>query len=609
MKTIHVGGLNPLGRCKTFEEALDKVRDDDIIELHKDLKDISVGIDRCITIKGNGHTVVPRVGCPGFACNRQVVIENLDFECPGRTNGVIFNQGGRLMNVKTMMKGPVRVMFATVAHTGGRLEITDSEIMMLESFDNPSSKLILTGSKITDYYGGAVYLNNGGLCMSKMSAGCTEIMDCDLTNVSLNGNASVANTVFHNFNRITGSVSLDSCTLKPVDMERGNWKKEPDDGPLKDEDPDMIPFAVCIGGGSMTMHETETENSGDDCVGIFMYDGSLEVCGRNGQDPDARHMLTGGAVAFHNAEDAGYWEIKGARMSSVNSRVETSVQIKSVMEKLDEMIGLEGVKKQIRTIMNTISMNLKNPQKDFGFSNHMVFAGDPGTGKTTVAKLVAQALFEIGAIPENKCMEVPASRLIKGWVGQTGEHVENIMQEALGGVIFIDEAYELMVKENQNTFNNDAIAVLLRYMEDHRSDLVVIAAGYEKEMREFLASNVGLTRRFQWIKFDDYTPEEMRDIFLLMAKNHDESFGFAGYEELLDRAFHVLVNFYRSHPDSKGRVTNGGNGGLARNLFQQTAFARNNRLAENPGSGEAFEESDIKMGLTEELKKAQNVIS
>lgn len=258
--------------------------------------------------------------------------------------------------------------------------------------------------------------------------------------------------------------------------------------------------------------------------------------------------------------------------------------------------------------MNTISMNMKNPQKNFGFSNHMVFAGDPGTGKTTVAKLVAQALFEIGAIPENKCMEMPASRLIKGWVGQTGEHVEKIMQEALGGVLFIDEAYELMVKENQNTFNNDVLTVLLRYMEDHRDDLIVIAAGYEKEMREFLASNVGLTRRFQWVKFDDYSIEEMRDIFLLMAKNHDEGFAFAGYQELLDKSFHVLVNYYRSHPDSKGRVTNGGNGGLVRNLFQQTAFVRNNRIAEDPASGELFTEDDLKAGLKEELKKAMNVI-
>ena len=171
------------------------------------------------------------------------------------------------------------------------------------------------------------------------------------------------------------------------------------------------------------------------------------------------------------------------------------------MDELDSMIGLTSVKRQMRTIMNTIRMNAEHPEKDFGFSHHMVFAGDPGTGKTTVAKLVAQALFEIGAIPENKYMEVPASQLIKGYVGQTGEHVEAVMRKALGGVLFIDEAYELMVKEGENSFNNDALTVLLRYLEDHRNDLVVIAAGYEKEMKQFLSSNVGLTRIFKWISF------------------------------------------------------------------------------------------------------------
>lgn len=608
MKTYRVGGLSPIGRCKTINEALDRAKDDDIIELHKDLKDVSVSVDRNITIKGNGHTIIPASGCPGFACNRQVVIEDMVFECPGHTNGVIFHNGGQLKNVKTKIKGPVRSMFATVAHTGGRLDIEDCIVMMLESFDNPSSMLCITSSEITDYYGGAVYLDNGGTCMSKMSAGHVEIDGCELTNVSLNGRGHVTDTLFHNFNRITGKMNLSGCTLKPEEQERGKWKKEPADGPLKDEDPDMAPFALCIAGGNVAMEMTETETCDGDSVGIFMYDGSLEVHGKNGDNTEGRHLLTGGAVVFQNAEDAGYWDIQGARMSSVNSAVTASIQIKTAMEKLDEMIGLESVKKQIRTIMNTISMNVKNPQKDFGFSNHMIFAGDPGTGKTTVAKLVAQALFEIGAIPENKCLEMPASRLIKGWVGQTGEHVEKIMQQALGGVIFIDEAYELMVKDNQNTFNNDAIAVLLRYMEDHRSDLVVIAAGYEKEMRDFLASNVGLTRRFQWVKFDDYTPEDMRNIFLLMAKSHDEGFTFPEYEKALDQSFAALTKFYRSYPDKKGRVTNGGNGGLARNLFQQTAFARNNRLAENPGSDERFTADDLKAGLMEELKKAKNII-
>jgi hypothetical protein len=252
-------------------------------------------------------------------------------------------------------------------------------------------------------------------------------------------------------------------------------------------------------------------------------------------------------------------------------------------------------------------MNMKCPEKDFGFSHHMVFAGDPGTGKTTVAKLVARALYEIGVIPENKCMEVPASQMIKGYVGQTGEHVESILQNALGGVLFIDEAYELMVKDNQNTYNNDALAVLLRYMEDHRSELVVIAAGYEKEMKEFLASNVGLMRRFQWVSFEDYTPSEMADIFISMSKRYGETFQINDPHGLLVDCFTQLTGYYLSHPDAKGRVTNGGNGGLVRNLFQQVIFARNNRVAETNETMMQIIFDDIQHGFNEEMNKAQNV--
>ena len=257
--------------------------------------------------------------------------------------------------------------------------------------------------------------------------------------------------------------------------------------------------------------------------------------------------------------------------------------------------------------MNTISMNMKHPEKDFGFSHHMVFAGDPGTGKTTVAKIVAQALFEIGAIPENKCMEVSASQLIKGYVGQTGSHVESVLKSALGGVLFIDEAYELMVKDGQNTFNNDALSVLLSYMENHRHELVVIAAGYEDEMREFLASNVGLTRRFQWVKFEDYTAEQMANIFQSMARRYSEDFSVSSPDEVLTECFERLTGFYLSHPDRKGRTTNGGNGGLVRNLFQQIVFARNNRAAEAAETDTRISMSDIEIGLNDEMKKAVNV--
>ena len=252
-------------------------------------------------------------------------------------------------------------------------------------------------------------------------------------------------------------------------------------------------------------------------------------------------------------------------------------------------------------------MNQKNPEKDFGFSHHMVFAGDPGTGKTTVARLAAQALYEIGAIPENKCTEVPASQMIKGYVGQTGEHVENILKNALGGVLFIDEAYELAVKDGQNTFNNDALAVLLRYMEDHRRDLVVIAAGYEKEMRDFIASNAGLARRFQWVSFEDYTPGEMVQILYQMMDSCKESFA-GDARNLMLQFFTSLTAYYKSFPDAKGRFANGGNGGLVRNVFQSMAFARNNRIAEDPASTQKFIRDDIQKAWETEKAKADKLL-
>ena len=164
-----------------------------------------------------------------------------------------------------------------------------------------------------------------------------------------------------------------------------------------------------------------------------------------------------------------------------------------------------------------------------------------------------------------------------------------------------------MVKEGQNTFNNDALSVLLRYMEDYRDDLVVIAAGYEKEMREFLASNVGLTRRFQWVKFENYTPEEMADIFLSMANRHSERVQIPNARGALIGCFNALTQFYQRHPDSNGRITNGGNGGLVRNLFQQTVIARNNRIADNPNAIMTITGKDLNTGFAEEMEKARQV--
>lgn len=608
MKTLHVGGKQFFNRFSSLEAALKRAEHDDIIELHRDEKEVSLYISKNITINGNGHLIIPENGKTALDCASFVTLHDIRFACPSRTNGIVIRNGGNLSGIKTEITGPVRMLCPTVIQRGGILQLTDSEIMYMETYRGHGSAKTITFLKncqIRNYYGGFAWLNDRDYSLSKFR-GVTTISDSELTCTVLEGKCRLDHTVFHNFNKAAGNVTLESCELKAAGGDVVRYPGEPSDGPLKDWNPKVIPYALHIVSGNVTA-ENFSSCMNRDCIGFYMTDGSLKICSVNSRNDQARHLLKGGTVMFDDVLDDGFYEIKKARCGIVRSRVNTSSDTGSAMEQLNAMIGLNSVKRQLHTIMNTIRVNMEYPEKDFGFSSHMVFAGDPGTGKTTVAKLVAQALFEIGAIPENRCMEVPASQLIRGYVGQTGGHVETILKKALGGVLFIDEAYELMVKDNQNTFNNDALAVLLRYMEDHRHELVVITAGYEKEMKEFLASNIGLTRRFQWISFEDYTPEEMTEMFLLMSKKYQESFAFEDPKICLTDSFRQLTGFYRTHPDAKGRTTNGGNGGLVRNLFQQVVFARNNRITEYPESTMKLIREDIRNGMKEELKKALNV--
>lgn len=609
MKVLHVGGAHLFNRFSNLEAAIERADHDDIIELHKDVHGVSARINKNITIRGNGHAIIPADGLTALSCSSFITLDNIWFKCSPRTNAVVIKDGGLLKHIKTTIEGSIRALYPTIVQNGGSLSIEDSEIMFMETHRGHGSSLVATTLErtvIKDYYGGFAYLDDGNCGMSKFR-GTTRISNSEITCVLLEGECTLSNTVLKNFNRVTGSVEMISCTLQAARGKIHKWRQEPADGPLKNLRPNVIPYALHIAGGSAYVvgYSSDMES---DCIGFYMSDGSLEVSSSDVANKKLHHLVKGGSVMFTNTTDSSFYEIGEAHCSVVRSKVNLSREVKSAMEELDEMIGLDTVKKQLRTIVNTIEVNMKFPEKNFGFSHHMVFAGDPGTGKTTVAKLVARALFEIGAIPEDKCMEVPASKLIKGFVGQTAENVDAIMNEALGGVLFIDEAYELAVKDNQNTFNNDALAVLLRYMEDYRDSLIVIAAGYEKEMREFLASNVGLTRRFQWVSFEDYDTGEMADIFMLMAQRFKEEFGFANVRDELKECFERLTGYYLTHPDSKGRVTNGGNGGLVRNLFQQIVFVRNNRIAENPQSSMEITLEDIKAGFDKEWAKAVNVI-
>lgn len=606
MKTWHVGGTKFFNKLSSLKAAVFRAEAGDIIEIHKDIKEDTVRVDEAIIIKGNGHTIVNPARKYALICKAHVVLEDMSFEGPGSSGAVSIQAGGILRKIKTNILGPAPVLCRTVAVHSGQVSIENSEIMYLsvQAKDGNIPEITVNNSRITDYYGGGVCFQNTNSPMSVLF-GKGEIRNSYVENTAFCGTYKVVDSVFGNFNRSLGSLYLKDCTLASHIVKK-SYEGEPEHGPLKSRVNLPRPMALCIVIGRTVVENFSTRVE-DPAHGFVLLDGALEIRNTRITSKRTAHLLDRGSASFVNVDDVGVYQVEEAACSVVNSRINTPGRALSAMERLDGLIGLSSVKRQLHTILNTISMNQKNPEKDFGFSHHMVFAGDPGTGKTTVARLAAQALYEIGAIPENKCTEVPASQMIKGYVGQTGEHVENILKNALGGVLFIDEAYELAIKDGQNTFNNDALAVLLRYMEDHRRDLVVIAAGYEKEMRDFIASNAGLARRFQWVSFEDYTPGEMVQILYRMMTSCKESFA-GDARNLMLQFFTSLTAYYKSFPDAKGRFTNGGNGGLVRNVFQSMAFARNNRIAEDPASTQKFIRDDIQRAWEAEKAKADKLL-
>lgn len=240
-------------------------------------------------------------------------------------------------------------------------------------------------------------------------------------------------------------------------------------------------------------------------------------------------------------------------------------------EELHSLIGLGRVKKEIESLSNLLKVQeLRRRQglNNTSVSYHCVFTGNPGTGKTTVARIVAGIYRELGILRKGHLVETDRSGLVAEYVGQTAPKTNKIIDSALEGILFIDEAYSLLGGEND--YGAEAIATLLKRMEDDRDRLVVILAGYTDEIKAFINSNPGLQSRFnRYIQFDDYTPEELLDIFRLnMWKSN--------YRIKRD-AFERLKSYFENAAAHKDK--NFGNGRFVRNVFERVVQNQADRLA------------------------------
>ena len=282
-------------------------------------------------------------------------------------------------------------------------------------------------------------------------------------------------------------------------------------------------------------------------------------------------------------------------VSDIPYEAPKAVDYRECLSKLNGMVGLAGVKKEITNLAAFLNLQIRRGETNTFQGKHYVFTGNPGTGKTTVARIMADVFRTLGILSRGQLVEADRSKLVAGFAGQTAIKTNQLIDSAMGGVLFIDEAYTLK-SSDQDSFGAEAIDTLLKRLEDDRGKFICIVAGYTDNMHDFIDSNPGLKSRFtQTIHFDDYTPDELTEIFINLAKGKNFTVDEAT-QGAIHRQFEQL--YLR-------RDKNFGNAREARRIFDQAVERQSQRLIDQVNNPD-FKESDMYAITAADLPMAQS---